>query len=207
MSEESNVTPTCHHRFIKWLCTIQMKNKIRNTEMEYIARANHCVDSSFLGSGRLIGTLVFYCAYVVFYVFCFVCTSRITVLHVGIVQSPWWMLLSSLWEVLFFPNVQKKFMTSSGSVIYIYIYVYKNKLKWNITLMTLEMVVQANHRESITFEERGKKSHLLLETYKKGPSCILFVFISCFKVDSRADREAVCQIHSGQTDELMPCPL
>lgn len=44
-----------------------MKNKIRNTEMEYIARANRCVDSSFLadGSGRLIGALVFYCTYVV----------------------------------------------------------------------------------------------------------------------------------------------
>lgn len=67
LSEEGHVTPTCHHRFIKWLCTIQMKNKIRNTEMEYIARANRCVDSSFLadGSGRLIGALVFYCTYVV----------------------------------------------------------------------------------------------------------------------------------------------
>lgn len=45
-----------------------MKNKIRNTEMEYIARANRCVDSSFLadGSGRLIGTMLFYCAYVVY---------------------------------------------------------------------------------------------------------------------------------------------
>lgn len=29
-------TPQYHHRFIKWLCTIQMKNKIKNTEMEYI---------------------------------------------------------------------------------------------------------------------------------------------------------------------------
>lgn len=142
LSEEGHVTPTCHHRFIKWLCTIQMKNKIRNTEMEYIARANRCVDSSFLadGSGRLIGALVFYCTYVVglFFFFFLVCASRISVLHKDIVQSPWWdAAVESLRSFFFFPNVQKNFMTSSGSVIYIYIYIYKNKLKWNITLMTL----------------------------------------------------------------------
>lgn len=68
------------------------------------------------------------------------------------------------------------------------------------------MVVQAKHREKHYIWGK-KKSHLLLETYKKGPSCILFVFISRFEADSRADREAVFQIHSGQTDELMPCPL
>lgn len=67
-SEEAHVTPRCHHKFIKWLCTIQMKNKIRNTEMEYIARANCRVDSSFLadGSGRVIGALVFF-LYIYFY--------------------------------------------------------------------------------------------------------------------------------------------
>lgn len=56
-----------------------MKNKIRNTEMEYIARANCRVDSSFLadGSGRVIGALAFFfCTYIFI-----VSTPGITVLH------------------------------------------------------------------------------------------------------------------------------
>lgn len=69
--EEGHCTPTCHHRFIKWLCTIQMQNKIRNTEMEYIARANRCVDSSFLADGIRqtdwnIGVLLCICCLFVF---------------------------------------------------------------------------------------------------------------------------------------------
>lgn len=59
-----------------------MKNKIRNTEMEYIARANCRVDSSFLadGSGRVIGALVLFFCF--FYTYNFiVSTPGITVLH------------------------------------------------------------------------------------------------------------------------------
>lgn len=63
------------------------------------------------------------------------------------------------------------------------------------------MVVQAKHRgKSITFEE-GKKvlAIYFFKPIKKGPGCILFVFISCcFFVDSSAVRG---------TDFLTRCTL
>lgn len=124
LSEEGHVTPTCHHRFIKWLCTIQMKNKIRNTEMEYIARANRCVDSSFpvdAGTADWLEHWCFNCACLLFYFFC---TSGITFLHVDMVQSPWWMLLMSLWGVFFFLSKRTKEVYDFIWLGNIYLYMY-----------------------------------------------------------------------------------
>lgn len=86
-----------------------MKNKIKNTEMEYIAKANCGVDSSFLTDGfRRVIAILFFFSFLVF----FKRPGSLFYVKVCFLST----VDAALKSLRIFRNVQKKFITSAGSV-------------------------------------------------------------------------------------------
>lgn len=76
----SHMSQPSDHKFIKWLCTIQMKNNIKNTKMEYIAKRkkqkqkNMVLSLHFPLAVEHSATEYFrFCLYIFYLVFCGVC--------------------------------------------------------------------------------------------------------------------------------------